>query len=122
MAESAPPQASAVAYDPERRIPVVVLEKPRFGQPCNGCGLCCIEEVCALGRQLGDDKVCRALIGPVDGRYSCGLVAEPYRFARDADLAMGRSIDELGDGSGENALRSMYMHLLGAGKGCDSED
>lgn len=38
------------------RPPLLQIEKPKFGAPCNGCGFCCRNEVCGLGKAvLGDD-------------------------------------------------------------------
>lgn len=97
------------------------LDKPLLGQPCNGCGLCCILVVCDLGRELGDADVCRALLQQPEGRFACGLVLEPYRFMGEESLARWRRIDALG-GDGQAVLREMYARALGAGRGCDSDD
>jgi len=105
-------------------IPVQLLDKPREGDPCNGCGLCCIEEVCSLGRELGDHEVCRALEAMPDGSYRCGLAHDPYRYLLEEELATWRHIDALkpGAGLGEEALKASYQQLLGVGRGCDSRD
>lgn len=52
-------------------IEAVVLDKPKEGSPCNGCGMCCIAQVCDLGLTLGDDRNCKALIrlSPVDKEH-----------------------------------------------------
>ncbi len=104
-------------------IESVTLDKPAHGDPCNGCGLCCIAEVCKLGVALGDERNCKALIINADGTFSCGLVVAPYRFADEDSLATWKAIDaQSGDGSGERALSEMYAQMLGAGRGCDSDD
>lgn len=100
----------------------VSLEKPAFGSPCNGCGLCCIEQVCALGVELGDDQNCKALMPVGDGSYRCSLVEDPYRFLQPERLLTWRKIDALSEGKGEQALKGMYADMLGAGRGCDSDD
>lgn len=104
-------------------IEAVVLDKPAEGDPCNGCGLCCIAQVCDLGVTLGDDRNCRALIQNTDNTFSCGLVLDPYRFL-DADAVKPwRIIDEMSGGNaGEQALKKMNAEGLGAGRGCDSDD
>lgn len=105
-------------------IPVISLEKPAMYDPCNGCGVCCIVQVCYLGVELGDDKNCKALIKNSDGSYACGLVADPYRFLPEAELETWKMIDGLKPGAhvGEEELKKVYRDVLGAGKGCDCAD
>lgn len=104
-------------------IPTVVLEKPALGKRCNSCGLCCIAEVCDLGKELGDEVRCRALLTHADGTFTCGLVADPYSVLPDDRLAPWRALDSLaGESYGEAALKAHFAGLLGAGRGCDSED
>lgn len=40
---------------------VVKIAKPPVGITYNQCGVCCIEEVCELNKELGDADVCLAL-------------------------------------------------------------
>lgn len=104
-------------------IPVIHLDKPVFGSPCNGCGTCCIEEVCDFGRELGDTEHCRALVAHEDGSYGCGLILHPYDFLSPARLAYWKQIDKAaGCPAGEKTLRDYYAAALGAGRGCDSSD
>lgn len=79
------------------------LNKPKFLEPCNGCGLCCQLEVCALGLDmLGNNTPAPCpLIRARDGRFFCGAV----------DMA-----DEMGAEQGA-AIR----FILGVGIGCDAE-
>ncbi|WP_144958009.1 hypothetical protein [Pseudomonas oryzihabitans] len=114
-----PEPASAVWH----LLDLVSLDKPSLGQPCNGCGLCCIAEVCDLGKELGDEERCRALISLGTGRFACGLVADPYQFLPPERLAPWHAIDQLAaDGQGEEALKAHFAGLLGAGRGCDADD
>jgi hypothetical protein len=56
--------------------------KPPLGAPCNGCGVCCAAETCALGRVVFLRKrgPCPALAwDDAAGRYWCGLVKSPPR-------------------------------------------
>lgn len=48
---------------------------PGYGQPCNGCGHCCREEVCGLGIEVFGKipAPCPALTEH-DGRTWCGVV------------------------------------------------
>lgn len=76
-------------------------EKPKEGQPCNGCGFCCASELCAVaeffhGKRPGP---CPEMVFN-DDRFWCGV--------------MLRSTDE--------PTRFMLTRLLGFGVGCDSED
>lgn len=101
----------------------VSLEKPHCGQACNGCGACCIAKVCDLGVTLGDDQNCIALQRQSDGSFNCGMVTDPYRYMADNDLLTWKGIDDLeGNSAGERALKAMHADMLGAGKGCDSDD
>lgn len=112
---------SAIA---SQRIPVVHLEKPAEGEPCNQCGLCCIEQVCDLGLLLGNDTHCKALEALEDGRYRCGLAHDPYRYLPTEKTTPWQAIDSMKPGmrAGETALKHSYQHLLGVGQGCDSSD
>lgn len=104
------------------RLDLVTQAKPTHGKPCNGCGLCCMAQVCDLGLTLGDDQHCKALIHEGQGRFSCGLVADPYRYLPPESIEGWLAIDRLSPGSGESALKAMNAEALGAGKGCDSDD
>ncbi|WP_454253976.1 hypothetical protein [Pseudomonas sp. Marseille-Q7302] len=104
-------------------LDLVSLDKPPHGKPCNGCGLCCIAEVCDLGKELGDEEQCRALMPLSAGRFACGLVADPYRFLPPERLVPWHAIDQLAPGGqGEQALKAHFAGLLGAGRGCDADD
>lgn len=104
-------------------IDAVVLDKPAEGDPCNGCGLCCVAQVCDLGLALGDDRNCRALIQNEDFTFSCGLVVDPYRYLAEKDLEAWLTIDRVSGGNvGEKALKQMNAEALGAGRGCDADD
>lgn len=104
-------------------IAVVQLDKPAFGNPCNGCGTCCIEEVCSLGRELGDDVNCKALTHFPDGSFGCGLIIDPYQHLPEDRLTFWRELDQMANfQTGEKALKQHYADMLGAGKGCDSSD
>lgn len=104
-------------------IDSVSLDKPVYGDPCNGCGVCCIAKVCELGEALGDDQNCKALIQNTDRSFSCGLVVDPYRFISEESLAVWKAVDAMSDGNaGEQALRESNAQALGAGRGCDSDD
>jgi hypothetical protein len=56
------------------------IDKPQFGQSCNGCGLCCRIVPCVIARDL-----LKAFEGPCpalehdQGRYWCGLLRNPHK-------------------------------------------
>lgn len=104
-------------------IESVALDKPRHGEPCNGCGVCCIAQVCDLGLELGDEINCKALIQNPDRTFSCGLVVNPYHFLPEDELVVWKFIDSKdGSGAGERRLKELNAEFLGAGRGCDSDD
>lgn len=105
-----------------RVIPIATLPKPVMGTPCNGCGHCCLTEVCLLGRELGDTELCAALIHREDGGFACGLVVSPYDHLPAERTRTWRMIDQMKEGAGESALRAFHADILGAGLGCDSVD
>lgn len=83
--------------------PGCLLPKPRFGQPCNGCGVCCAVEVCAIGAMAfpGAEAPCPALKMAPDGKRTvCALVA--------LEEAIG--------------MPPVLREALAIGMGCDSED
>lgn len=85
------------------------LPKPRAGQPCNSCGLCCLREQCPISIELfGESSVCPALNASGD-KLLCGLVTDGASYAN-----VPPHWNE--DISGAFAL------MLGAGEGCDSGD
>lgn len=54
--------------------------KPRIGQPCNGCGVCCLAEPCPLGVLLTGRRVgaCDALRWDAAAAlYRCGALSDP---------------------------------------------
>lgn len=87
--------------------------KPRFGDPCNGCGVCCIAVPCVLARDLvgAVEGPCPAL--EHDGaRYWCGLLRAPHKYV------IGLSEKPWAD---DILIRT--IETSGAfGRGCDSAD
>lgn len=90
------------------------IPKPAIGAPCNGCGLCCLAEVCSAGSfTLGlvdaygqrASGPCPALLPQTDGSFACGLVLRPKDYAP----GKGASHD----------LRQAAALMIGAGAGCD---
>jgi hypothetical protein len=80
-------------------------QKPEFGAPCNGCGVCCASEPCPLGVLLSWRRRgrCRLLRHePAHSLYRCGLMPA-------ARAAWPRPV-----------LGALVARWIGAGLGCDS--
>ena len=86
------------------------MEKPAYGQPCNGCGQCCQDQLCPLGRRVFPTSRggCPALM-KFEDRFECGLVLRPRQFAPFRTAVRG-----------VDAMRNGALLLIGAGNGCDA--
>lgn len=84
-----------------------LLPKPKFGSPCNHCGLCCREALCFLAEEIyGKDHPapCPALI-EVNGKHLCSFAvmeskvkAEPLvKKMLGMDVGCSMSDDETTD-------------------------
>lgn len=54
--------------------------KPASGEPCNGCGICCLLEPCPVGILVSRHRHgrCAALTWvDTEQRYRCGMVMQP---------------------------------------------
>ena len=94
----------------------VTLPKPRFGKPCNGCGLCCSTERCGLAVQIlgAGPGPCPALEWQ-EGRSWCGLLRNPRRHLPSIALLFVRG-DEIGK------FQCELASALAISSGCDSDD
>lgn len=90
--------------------------KPAVGDPCNGCGLCCLSEPCPIGvlvtrRTTG---ACAALEWSATAvRYECGMLTHPTRHLGLQRLAPSSLLNRL--------LRRWSARMIAAGIGCDAE-
>ncbi len=92
------------------RIQIHAPAKPLPGEPCNGCGICCLLETCPAGRIrfLQISGACPALIWrPSDSRYVCGLLQTPGIFFRWLPKRW------------ESAARCLMRHWIATDIGCD---
>lgn len=86
--------------------------KPAYLQPCNGCGVCCALEPCAIAH----DYIASDVVGPCpaldydDGRFVCGMTRRPSRY-------MGLPNDWA-----DPMIGSLFADALGIGRGCDAGD
>jgi len=103
----------------------LIHAKPKYGQPCNGCGYCCTTEPCALASDYLDCQTgpCVALEYE-DGKSNCGLVRNPLGYlyrkvhpGTDASILHDPYVIEHGA-----ALSAQIAAALGVGRGCDSDD
>jgi hypothetical protein len=61
-------------------IQALAPAKPGWGEPCNGCGICCLVEPCPVGMVLSVRRqgACDALHWDVQqSRYRCGALVRP---------------------------------------------
>ncbi len=82
--------------------------KPALGQPCNGCGICCLAEPCPVGmlvsrRRQGACKLLRW--SDTEARYRCGLLTE----------SQGRA------GPLTRLWLAWARRMISAGSGCDAQ-
>ncbi|PHV12836.1 hypothetical protein CSQ89_03780 [Chitinimonas sp. BJB300] len=83
--------------------------KPVWGQPCNGCGVCCAAEPCPVARRVFgvQSGACPALAWqPDQSRYGCDLLLRPGRYSRWLPV---------------NWQRWWWYRQIAAGCGCDSD-
>lgn len=87
-----------------------VLNKPTFGDPCNGCGYCCAMELCDVAEEYfpGASVPCPALEYH-DGVFRCGLVVRPSHH-------LGMRFN------GDKILSPLFLRAIAAGQGCGCPD
>lgn len=90
--------------------------KPALGEPCNGCGVCCLAEPCPLGMLVSLKRrgACRALQWSEDDhQYRCGMLAHPTRYVGLRTLRP--------DGWLNRLIRRYARRMIAAGIGCDAD-
>jgi len=93
--------------------------KPALGQPCNGCGICCLAEPCPVGVLVSRRRhgACKALQWSSElKQYRCGMLEAPLSQLGMARLPAGRLRRLL-----ERGLRAWCRRMIAAGMGCDAE-
>ena len=91
--DCAPPPEVVKAND------AVAPPPPDHGQPCNGCGVCCIQSVCQVGVIAGAGEAPCGFLLFHDGRFWCGIVEMERR----------------------TGIEPMVATALGIGRGCDAD-
>ncbi len=87
--------------------------KPALGQPCNGCGVCCLAEPCPLGVLLSRKRSggCRAVVwDEAHERYQCGALQRWN--TRAASRPAGRLVAWL--------MERLVRRWIAADRGCDA--
>jgi hypothetical protein len=94
----------------------VNLTKPKFGEPCNGCGKCCAAELCEVADRIFPGAVapCPALEWR-DGRSWCGLITNPIGYINPTFPAEDRE-------PANDILRPQFLRVIPIGQGCGMED
>lgn len=87
------------------------IAKPKFREPCNGCGLCCKLQVCEAGKLfLGTTSTPCPALEYESNRYWCGLVRRPHHY-------LGITFAEA-----DTILSPGFYTLIAGGQGCGMED
>lgn len=97
----------------QRLSDLLAAPKPLMGQPCNGCGFCCVMEPCRLATELiGATKGPCPALEYADQRTYCGLVKRPAFYMFGAYLPEHETAD----------VSAQFSTMLGIGMGCDADD
>lgn len=84
-------------------------DKPRYGEPCNGCGMCCIAVQCVVSVGLfGEQSLCPALT-QAGNALACGLMIDTAAHVPDVTAWGGK------------ALTEAFSLMIGSGIGCDGQ-
>lgn len=100
-------------------VEALAPDKPSFGAPCNGCGVCCLYAPCPLGMliSLRRHGACAALRwNPSTRMYRCGVVEQPLQVLHGVLPPGTRFLARLVSGP----LRRLARRWIAAGRGCDS--
>jgi len=84
--------------------------------PCDQCALCCLTERCTVSLKffpaVEKKALCPAL-EQVEGKYRCGLVANPLQYSEEIGIEWPTSDHQ--------ELGNHFRLLIGIGSGCDYE-
>ena len=101
-------------------IRLAAPRKPAYGEPCNGCGVCCLAAPCPLGMLLSrrTQGACAALAwDDAKAVYRCGALSQPWQVLQ---LALPHGLGFLARPLSV-VLTRLGRRWIAAGKGCDSQ-
>lgn len=92
------------------------MNKPKIGEPCNGCGLCCAASLCNIAEKAfhGAQAPCPALEWS-EGRTWCGMIKNPVRYINPNFAAEDRQ-------EANAMLIPLMRQAIPIGQGCGMED
>lgn len=62
-------------------VAIATENKPKFGEPCNHCGWCCLTGPCPVGQELTGKKYGKcALLYQEGDKHYCTLASQPELF------------------------------------------
>ena len=80
-------------YELENLINTATELKPKFGEPCNNCGWCCLTEVCPTGIEFGHSaKIPCKFLEQENNKHYCGLAKHNVPIINEA-LSIGTGCD-----------------------------
>lgn len=84
------------------------LNKPVYGDKCNGCGYCCMMKPCSISLFIyNDPEKCPALVFR-EGKYRCGLISEPEKVLPIAFVVPEGAFD---DPEVQEAMEGFAAHV-----------
>jgi hypothetical protein len=88
--------------------------KPKHGEPCTNCGLCCVASLCSLGQHVFKRErfpgPCPGLMkDEADGTYFCDVARNPQAYAQRLSPSIKIGV-----------LRHAALLIINAGTGCDA--
>lgn len=88
-------------------------DKPKFGEPCNHCGLCCRVQACHVSRKfLNSQQAPCIALEMHDGKFMCGMVIRPSHYLNI----------NWRDEAFEQELIQGFKRLIETGSGCGMDD
>jgi hypothetical protein len=90
----------------------VLPQKPKYGEPCNGCGICCNVKPCPAAEEFLGATSGRCPALEYDGtRFWCGMFRRPSYYASGRTY-QSQAIDKV--------LRPMIAQFTGVNTYCDA--
>jgi hypothetical protein len=114
------------SFFPVEYLKQMPIEKPKFSEPCNGCGLCCRVQACQVSTHFlkSTQAPCVALEYH-DEKFQCGMVLRPEHYLGNEFLAAYKDKKMPGtkEITGEElSLGECFAKLIYSGEGCGMPD